>query len=186
MRLVNLLPEEYQKKEQWRILRHSLCLTFLPLGLGLAVIHFLVVSQLAGMEQALRQPKHYSESVQTVKLRQEISAVKAKGQGLVSADKELIEYFVVQPASSRILKNIARVADEKVWLTEFGLDLARGTCDIGGKSFNIRLVSEFMLELKQLSYFAEVELVAMEEGAKEKGGEVTFKVTCRLRGRRNK
>jgi len=183
MRLVNLLPEENQKKEQWRMVRLSFGMTFLPLALGLILIHALLGLQLSAVEQALRQPKRQGESAQIAKLRQEISAVKAKGQKLVTTDKELIKYFVVQPASSRILKNIAQVADEKVWLTEFVLDSAKETCDIGGKSFNIRLVSEFMLGLKKLLYFEDVALVTMEEGAKDKDGEVTFKVTCRLKGR---
>jgi Tfp pilus assembly protein PilN len=181
MRQVNLLPIENQRSEQWRVLRNSLCGIFLPLGFLMLVVHLLLGLQVAAMEKRLNSPLRHAESAPVVALQQAMADIKLKGEGFLKTDKEIVEYFIVQPSAANILGNIGNQALDKVWLTDLRGDGTKRVYEIVGRSFNIRLVSEFMLELKKLPYFENVELVTMGEGAKGKEGEIDFKMICHLK-----
>ncbi len=73
---------------------------------------------------------------------------------------------------------MGKITTHKVWLTRLSLDNSNGICQMDGKSFNTRLVSEFMLEFKKIPYFENVALISMEKGPDEK---VDFKITCKFK-----
>lgn len=181
MRQVNLLPEENQKSETMRLIRNSLCKNFLPVIAGMIPIHFFLAFSLSDLERTVQIPQRYHETPRVLQIRQEIKNMKSKASGLFASNKDLVVNFLANLPSSQLLKKIGNVTSERVWLTNLALDMSKGMCEMNGRSFNIRLVSEFILELKRLPYFTSVELVTMEGNQKEKEGEINFKIVCKLK-----
>lgn len=181
MRQVNLLPEDIQKTERIKIIINSLLTTLVPVILGMALLHFLIVFRLHSLQRVVNQPYAQPELAQFQELRQEIGKIKSAAQGSFSRDRELIEYFVVNLPFSEILRNIGNIAQERVWLTGVTVDGQSNICEIEGRSFNTRLVSEFILNLKQYYFFQSVELLSMGEDKTGKEEETHFKIVCSLK-----
>ena len=181
MRQINLLPEEHRQNENLRIIRSACCLILLPLALGFAVIHVVLVFSLNGLQREAQKPPAQQETLESQHIRQEIIKAKQKAQGLVDQNKDLVERFLVNFYFSKILDKIGAAALDKVWLTGLNVDTLGQVCEIDGRAFNTRLVSEFILALKQIAYFKAVDLSVMEADQKAKEGEIAFKIVCNLK-----
>ena len=180
MRQVNLLPEGLKKTANLKAERSALIVTG---GIALAIfvfIHVILVIQIKGLEIAANQPLFFEEATQTGQLKGLIES-KKKIQKLVKKNRDVLEIFAKHSSSANILDTIGDITRDKVWLNRFLLDLNAGQCTIEGRSFNTRLVSEFMLELKKLPCFENVELVSMDKGTKKGDEEIDFEIICKIK-----
>jgi len=176
MRQINLLPESLQQAEQMRLLRNvAVVICIVSLGAAL-VLHMLlsfgVNTTRANVDQSLMA--HQDEFV---RIKQEIQNAKGQMKDLYSKEEVLILLLSKHLSNAHMLKVMGQLTGERVWLTGLNLDIQKSECELEGRSFSTRLVSEFMLELKRMPYFREVELINMDKG---KSTEVTFKILCHL------
>lgn len=176
MRQINLLPQKIQQRQRLAILRNSFCLTILPTVIGMVFVHGVITGQLAMVEKVFRSPQAFQETAESRRIQQEMDSLKASATEFFVREKDLIELFVVNLPISEIAKDIGRSVSQKVWLTKLDVDMFKKTCTIDGQSYNTRLVSEFILELKKLAYFKKVQLITMGEEQKASTGEVDFKI----------
>jgi len=180
MRQINLLPERLKKQEEWRIVRNSFLLT---VGLSVAfvlLVHFGLNFCVKNLEDIATKPLALKETDEISQLKDKIDAVETKMKELVMANKEIIEVFAKNSSLSYLLKVIGNATADKVWLTDLSFHYDKKICQMKGLSFNTRLISEFMLELKALAYFENVTLVSMEK-SREGSRETAFIIRCLLR-----
>ena len=181
LRQVNLLPEEIQKSEQLRFLRFSLTVIFLPVFVVLFLISSLLNGCIQNLEETARQPLAFQETTATRDLKKKIEQQENVLGDFAQENTGIIETYVKNSPTAYFLKVISRLSAQKVWLTGIALDTQGRTCKIKGKSFTTRLVSEFMLELKRLPHFQEVELVSVGKEGVKPGAEVDFQIICHLK-----
>ena len=180
MRQVNLLPEELKRTARLRMTLNSLLVTA---GASLAVlifIHFLLAAQIKSLDFLANQPLFLEGEDQTGQLKELVSS-KKKIQQLVEKKRDVLEIFAKHSSSANILNAIAAITKDNVWMNKFLFDLNTDQCIIEGRSFNTRLVSEFMLELKKLPCFENVELVSMDKDTQKGAEEIDFEIICKIK-----
>ena len=173
MRQVNLLPANIQEAEKKRALMNSILITA---GLSLLVlffIHLLLVARVSKLQRLAQRPVTFQDTEETSLLRQQKEELNKHIEGFIQDNKVSLEVLMEQFSYANILKVIGDAAAGKVWLRAIDIDSQKGKCEIKGRTFNTRLVSEFMLELKKFSCFKTVNVSSMEkdkgEGTKELG-----------------
>lgn len=181
MRQINLLPLEDQKKGQFIVIRNLLVWTFVPMAVVLFLLHGIVVLWLGVLNTFVQNPYRQQETAHAQQLQQQIALVKSSIRDFVEKNPGQVRLFVVPLSMTDILTNISNAALDKIWLNEFSIDLSKQTCELAGESYTTRLVSEFMLQLRELPYFKKVDLVSMEKDDPRQGEGVRFKVSCKLK-----
>jgi Tfp pilus assembly protein PilN len=181
MRQINLLPLEIQRAEQIRSIRNSIIVILAPVLAVLLGIHFLLTY--AVQQTALRaaQPPEQIDTPEINQVRTALRSEELKMSQFVNSNKPMIQLITKDFSMTDILKVINTVIENKVWFTSLKVDTESKRCEIDGKSFNTRLVSEFMLELKRAAYFQDVELISMNISNNAANDEVDFKIICLLK-----
>ena len=136
------------------------------------VIHGLLAVKINVLKKAKqgqmpKMPAGSREDPDGLHFSEDIQRLAADLQDFISQNKNLWEFVDQSFRSSVILKDIGRIADKRIWLTNFTLDSLQGHCELEGSTFYTRAVSEFMMELKKLPYFKMVSLTTMERGTQE-------------------
>jgi len=179
MRQVNLLPEELRKIQKIRVARNSALLTLLPVVLLVGVLFGLLSFWVGGLEKKTLKPQVSKDKLLSSQFSTEAKKVESEIRKVLDSDKDIIESFLRASSTSSILKVIGNTTADKVWLTKLSFDRKMKSFQISGHSFNTRLVSEFMLELRRLPVFKNVALISMEKG--EKGAhQAAFSIECKL------
>ncbi len=181
MRQVNLLPEESQRIETLKFIQRTLAFLFVPTLVVLFGISFAMDRHIEILRHAVDKPMAFQETAETRKLDQDIANTEKELKIFGDEHRVLIKTFVKRVPTAYLLKIISRLSENKVWLKGISLDHQQDICRIEGKSFNTRLVSEFMLEIKRLPYFRDVELVSVGKEAVKAASEVDFQIVCHLR-----
>jgi len=180
MRQVNLLPGETQRVEIIQFIQHTLAFLFAPTIILLFLISFLMNMHIRHLQKTAEQPLAFQETAETRQLKKQIDSLEKELKIYGHDNEALIKAFVKRSPAAYLLKVISRLSENKVWLRGITLDAQQDICRIDGKSFNTRLVSEFMLEVKRLPYFRDVELVSVGKQAVKTASEVDFQIICYL------
>ncbi|MDP2653140.1 MAG: PilN domain-containing protein [Candidatus Omnitrophota bacterium] len=178
MRQINLLPEQMQKVEQIKTIRNAFVLVLAPILLVMAVVHVLLAMHLQNMKRLAERPMDYIQTREVGEVKVRIDEVLSKMRDFHAGHEILLESIAQRASTPVILVNLGEMAQSRVWLNDFNLDHESKTCRIAGQSFNTRLVSEFMLELKKVPFFKNVELSSMERG---QDGKVGFSIVCYMK-----
>jgi len=181
MRQVNLLPTDLQQAERIHFFKKAGLFLLSPTLILLIMGHLILQARLNYLQDLSKQPLALKETKETRELNEKKKEAKQQVRVFYDENKSILERFVKKFSVAHMLKFIGQIAKEKVWLLSLSLEVNKGECRIEGKSFNTRLVSEFMLELKRLPYFKNVELVSMNKGKGTEIKEIEFQVVCRLR-----
>ena len=181
MRQVNLLPQDMQQADRINFMRKAGLVLFTPVIVLLIIGHILLQTRLGYLKRTSEQPLAFTETQETRELGRRKKEARKKIRDFYAKNENVIEKFVKKFSVAHMLKSVGQIAAEKVWLQSMVLDIPKDVCRIKGKSFNTRLVSEFMLELKRLPYFQNVELVSMSKGQVKDVKEIEFQVVCRLK-----
>jgi len=181
MRQVNLLPEEIRRVEIIQFIQHTLAFLLVPTMVLLFIISFFMNMHIRNLKRTAEQPLDFHETAETRELKEKIETRETQLKRYGHENEILIKTFVKNSSASYLLKVISRLSENKVWLKAIVLDAQQNTCHIDGKSFNTRLVSEFMLEIKRLPYFRSVDLVAVGKQAVKTEAEVDFQIVCYLK-----
>jgi len=180
MRQVNLLPEELQKAQSLKIIGSSLLFNIGAVVIFVVLINSLLSFWITNLETVALQPLALKENNEITQIRAKISEIEKETGMIFKKNRDIMEVFARNSSFSHLLKVIGNVTSDKVWLTSLTFVMKDRRCKMDGLSFNTRLVSEFMLELKKISYFKNVELLSMEkEGRGIK--EVAFTIECELK-----
>lgn len=177
MRQINLLPEDIQKAEAQSLLRNIAVSAIAPLVAVMLLMHGVLAWYLTSLNQEARQSPGTVPSIEADHLREKVDQKLGEAQKFFYHHKALFYHDIRRILTLRILAKLGTMADQKVWVKRFELDYKQKITRISGQSYNTRLVSEFMLELKKLQFFSEVELSSMEKGP---DGKINFLVVCRL------
>ena len=178
MRQINLLPEQMQKTEQQKILRNFFVVTLIPTLIIVCVIHGLLWWYLQSVKKtATERSTDYSQINEFGDVKEKIDTLSAKIEDFYRAQKPVLASIAQQSFSPFLLKNFGDAASNRVWFKRLALDYDGKICRIEGRSYNTRLVSEFMLELKKLAFLKSVELSSMEKSPE---GNVDFMIICNL------
>ena len=178
MRQINLLPEPLQKAQQKKMIVSSAMATVGSIVLVILVIHALLSLGMANLENQLNNPTTYKDTAEFVQLREKINAAREKVKAYLGQYSAVVEAYVNNSSTVDILRIAGTSSKHKVWFTKFVLSNKAKNCEIEGKSFNTRLVSEFMLNIKKTTFFETVDLISMEKSPDDK---VTFKIVCTLK-----
>ena len=133
------------------------------------------------LERTERKLASMREPPEISRLRKEIARSELEMQRFIDKNRVALDISSKYIPCPYILKTIGDITLDMVWLTGLSVDSENGTCQIDGRSFNTKLVSEFMLELKKLPYFRSVELPSMEKGTEPERKEIEFKITCKFK-----
>ncbi len=178
MRQINLLPVSLQQAQNKKKITYSFLITLGPTIFAIVVIHFLIVVFVSNLESKVKHPAANVDTTQFVALREAIQKKSDDVQKYVDEFRVIIDSYMDNYLSENILTVIGNISYHKVWFTHLELNNKNKTCEIQGKSFNTRLVSEFMLGVKKAPFFDNVTLISMEKGQDEK---VNFKIVCVLK-----
>lgn len=180
MRQLNLLPADLQQKQQTARLRNVLIVLIIPTVILMGGIHYALVRHIDRLNDTVQNPPSPLETPEIQALRREIQSVRSGIESLVGSHYLAMELFARQLMPASVLKDTANGARGKVWFDQMEMDMTKRVFSIKGKSFNTRLVSEYMLELKKMPYFSAVDL---ESVSKENAGgqAVEFLINCHLR-----
>lgn len=178
MRQINLLPETLQKAHIKTVIVHSAAVSIGGTFLLAAVVHVLLTLSIGNLEERVLHPASYLDTMEFAQLREMINIKAEEVKKYVGQYGTVVEAQMNNNAAEGILKAAGMSSKHKVWFTRFVLDNKARKCEIEGKSFNTRLVSEFMLNIKKSPFFDNVSLISMEKGTDEK---VDFKVVCILK-----
>jgi Tfp pilus assembly protein PilN len=181
MRQVNLLPERLQQAEEKRIIRDSIIITISLTLLLVLSLHFLLVSRVIRLKKIIDRLTIAKETPEVRELRKEINRLKTEEQTFINKNRVFLDILAMGTSYPYILNSIGEATSNKVWLTKLSVDAKNGICQFDGKSFDIQLVSEFMLELKKMAHFRNVELTSMERGKEMGEKAVAFRITCNLK-----
>lgn len=181
MRQVNLLPDKLRlSEERMPIIKSVIACVCLTLFVILS-IHLLLAAGVGRLERTERKLTSMREPPEISRLRKEIARSELEMQKFIDKNRVPLDILSKYLPCPYILKTIGDITLDMVWLTGFFVDSENGTCQIDGRSFSTKLVSEFMLELKKVPYFKSVELPSMEKGTEPEKKEVQFKITCKFR-----
>ena len=175
-----MLPEEMQRANERRFVIKSLVTTACLLFLVVLSIHLLLAAGVGRLERVERELASMGEPPEISQLRKETARLELEMQGFINKNRVPLDILSKHLPCPYILKTIGDITLDMVWLTGFSVDSQKGTSQIDGRSFNNKLVSEFMLELKKLPYFKSVELTSMERNAEPEKIGVEFKITCKF------
>lgn len=181
MRQINLLPEELQRSQGRRPIIKSVIAAVCLAVFAVLSIHLLLTATVGMLERIERELISTRELPEMSRLREEIARSKLDMRRFIDKNRVPLEILSENLPCPYILKTIGDVTLDLVWLTGFSVDSKNGTCQLDGRSFNTKLVSEFMLELKKVPYFKSVELSSMEKGGEPKKEEVEFKIVCKFK-----
>ncbi len=180
MRQINLLPEKLQKAEKARNIKTSIMFTVLPVLFGICIIHFFLSAKVSVLREMVDQPLMLKDTTEVRPIRRQVIRLNNDISKFINQNSDIVGIYSKYFFSTNTLRIIGSVSTNKVWLKALSLDIQEGTCLIEGKSFNTRLVSEFMLELKRLAYFEKVELISMGKESQSEESEIDFKIVCQL------
>lgn len=178
MRQINLLPESLQQAQNKKKILNSFFVTLIPTVFAVGAIHILTILFIANLEGQVKHPAANMDTMEFMALREEIQKKADDLQKYTADYGALINSYMDNYLSQDILRAIGAISHHKVWFTRFELNNKNRACEIQGKSFNTRLVSEFMLGVKKAPFFDNVTLISMEKGQDEK---VNFKIVCVLK-----
>ena len=181
IRQVNLLPPALKNEHKLAVVKKSLMLTLGPVLIFVVVCHFLLILGVSWLAAVAQQPTEFKEAPEISRVRQQILAVSKDVNAFFKEQKPLADFAAQQYPELNILKQLGEMTGHKVWLSGLIFDIKKGTLEFQGSSFNTRLVSEFMLGLRNLSYFSKVDLVSMGKAAQGKDKEVSFTISCQLK-----
>ena len=177
MRQINLLPEQMQKTEQQKIVQNSFVLALIPTVMIICVIHGFLSWDLQNVKKAAEQSTDDNQINEFGDVKGKIGALSAQIENFYKAQKPVLLSMAQQAFSPFLLKNFGDAASNRVWFKKLELDYEAKICRIEGRSYNTRLVSEFMLEVKKMAFFKSVELSSMERSP---DGQVDFMIVCNL------
>lgn len=180
MRQVNLLPEDIRKSEEIRKVRHSLVFTIGAPLLGIVVIHLLLVLLVHHLKTAASEPLGFQDTPQISAVREKIDQIQSSAGDFSRQHQSAVKIICRLRSPVGFLLRLGEAVREKVWLTDVQLDYGKKVCELTGRSFNTRLVSEFMLELKTMNAVENFELVSMEQKESSSTPEIEFKLKIHL------
>ena len=180
MRQVNLLPEDIRKAEEVRKVRHSLIFTIGAPLLGIVTIHLLLLLLVYQLRTAASQPLGFQDTPQIGVVREKIDQIQSLAGDFSQQHQGAVKILCRLRSPVGFLLHLGEVVREKVWLTDIQLDYGKKICELTGRSFNTRLVSEFMLELKKMNAVENFELVSMEQKESPSTPEIEFKLKIHL------
>lgn len=175
MRQINLLPETLQKAQAQSRITKSLLITLGPAVLAMALIHVFFVFVLSYLEKQAKSPVVNVDSGGFEQLRDQIQQQKVGLEKYYGQYRAIIDPYTSNYFTRQILEKSGEMTHHKVWLTRINIDNMKRSCELEGKSYNTRLVSEFMLNIKRTSYFENVNLISIDKARDEK---VNFKIVC--------
>ncbi len=178
MRQINLLPESLQKAQYKSLVIRSAMLTFGSTLAFIILIHAGLAVMVGNLESKIQNPPPNIDTIEFAQMRQQIQDKSNNIQKYFSQYGAVIDAYGDNYFSVDIMKVIGTISQHKVWFTRLNLNNKKRTCEIEGKSYNTRLVSEFMLGIKKTPFFENVALISMEKGQDEK---VDFKLECSLK-----
>lgn len=178
MRQVNLLPEDLQTSQYQKRIARSVLLTGGSTLLVMAVLHVLIALGVAGLEDRVRRPQTYADAAEFVELREQVRILKDDVSQYVGRYRTVIEAYMDHYATTAILKTLGKAGRQKIWLTRLTVNNTTRVCDMEGRSFNTRLVSEFMLGIKKNPFFDNITPISMEKGPEQI---IHFRITCDLK-----
>lgn len=181
MRQINLLPDNLKNKEKLRFLKKSLLCTVGVSLLVMVLVHFILILRVGSLEKALSNPAIYGGSEVIKKLQKDIDIVIKDTRRDMKRSQYFAELLDKNLMFSSVLQNISNIASDKVWFKRVKIVVDGKNFEIEGKSFNTRLVSEFMLDLRKLAYFKNVDLITMEKNDDGVKKEIDFKIACKLK-----
>jgi len=179
MRQVNLLPDSVKQVETIRALWNSAVVLLGTTLFVMLLLHFGLEARVKYLEEIASRPSYIRETAESSSLKQQALKIKKQMQSQIKEDLLAAKLFTHHMSSHNLLKNIGDVTSGKVWLDGMSINSEGGVFQIQGRSSNMRFVSEFMLELRKLPYFKNVELTSMGKGQSE--AEVLFKILCHLK-----
>jgi Tfp pilus assembly protein PilN len=181
MRQVNLLPEESRKAETILFIRNTVGVILGPFVGILLIVNFFIGAHIDYLRRTAEQPLASKETSETLAMKKQIEKYEENLKQTGVQNKDIVETFVKKVPAGYLLKMISRLAEDKVWLDGISVDVKERRCTVDGKSFGTRLVSEFMLELKRLPHFKDVELVSVGKETRKTAQEVDFQIICFLK-----
>ncbi|MFC1808987.1 PilN domain-containing protein [Candidatus Omnitrophota bacterium] len=178
MRQVNLLPELFQHEMRIKTVKKSLVLSAVVLLLIIVPVHVLFSLKIGAL-RAEKQNLLENKDIPSINaLREESQELKMRTAGVVNDNRTLLEISGDSLAYKEMLKHIGDITLNKVWINSLTISKNKKTVEISGRSFDAQLVSEFLLELKSLECFNDVDLTSMQSKESQGGSEVTFGLTC--------
>lgn len=181
LRQVNLLPREMLQVEHLRSLRSTFLLVMLPILFVLLIIHALLNLSIRGLEESGRRPATWWFSPEMDSVQDRLEAMGKNAIQFMTSHKELLTGYVHHENTRDLLTRVGNSALNKVWFREVKLNNGSQKLELYGASYQARLVSEFMLELKKIPYFDQVELVSMGKESRGANEEIDFQITCLLK-----
>ena len=178
MRQINLLPESLQKRQYQKMAVNSAAALGSLTLVVLACIHLLLSTSVAKLENQVHHPAAYMDTMEFVQLREQIQGLGEEIKNYVGLYRPVLEAHLDNYSIVSILGLVGNMSNHRVWFTRFSLNTKTRDCEIEGKSFNTRLVSEFMLDMKKTPLFDNVTPISMEKGTDEK---INFKIICKLK-----
>lgn len=181
MRQINLLPKNLQKAIQIKKVRNSALIIFIPVFTFVLIGHFGVGFWVDSLRRSAEAPPSMNETPEIVRLRQGIKSVNAETKNFAEHNEGALEILKQDYPVSKIIKALGDASDKKAWIKGLTFDSEGGVCRIDGASLSTKTVSEFMLELKKISFFKNVELINM--GKQKSGGldKIDFQLSCGLK-----
>ncbi|HLF17537.1 MAG TPA: PilN domain-containing protein [Candidatus Omnitrophota bacterium] len=176
---INLIPEDIQKEDQLKLIGASVLASAVATCVLALLIHAGLTVMINQMKKVADGPAAVKEDTSLAKLKGTISRLEAEQKQLYKTEGPLIEMLSKRYSYDDILLSIGNVSADKVWLQDISINSDEGLCGINGNSFNSRLVSEYMLELKKMPYFKGLELSSVEK-SENKSDMVDFKIVCKF------
>lgn len=182
MREVNLLPTSYQKKERNSVIIKSVFLMIVLLVLFLGSLYVAISWGILHLETVLGYRAASQVNLEMKELKGQLIALDNQMKDFYVRKQLVVEGYMTSAALINLLERAGDFTSDRVWLTELECHAFQKQCSLKGKAFNTRLVSEFMLDLKKLSFFESVDLVSMgkEESQNIKEG-IDFALRCHMK-----
>ncbi len=177
MRQINLLPEPMQKIEEQKVIRNAFGVSVVPTLIILIVVHVFLSWYLQDVIKMTGYSTDYSQVNEFGDIKEKIDVLSVQMGNFYRDQKPVLMSVAQQSSPPFLLKNLSVAASNRVWFKKMELDFDGKICRIEGQSYNTRLVSEFMLELKKILSLKSVELNSME---KTPEGHVNFMIVCNL------
>jgi len=181
MRQINLLPEQFQKSEYTKLIRKALLVILAPFIVLFLFLHLLLSFEVNRLVDKINNPLGQIETPEINKLSIEIAEMEASMENYISGRRLIIEILNKRLPYSSILKGIGDACSGKAWLNELIIKNENESAQIKGNAYNVRLASEFMLELKKKPYFESIDITTMDQDPELGGKAVGFAFTARLK-----
>jgi Tfp pilus assembly protein PilN len=130
------------------------------------------------LESKIQHPPANIDTIEFAQLRAQTQQMSNNIQKYINQYGAVINAYGDNYFSVDILRVIGNISQHKVWFTRLNLNNKTRKCEVEGQSYNTRLVSEFMLEIKRAPFFDNVALISMEKGQDDR---VNFKLVCTLK-----